>query len=119
MFEFRDELPGYRIEYVEGPLAEDGSGNPVELEGSAYLVVRMEPASGFDLDVPEGELVYTGPRRLSGAEAGAVTVREAVRTGDFEAVLTWAIGVNGRTPFVVTTLEEPARLVIDFGRPVE
>jgi hypothetical protein len=46
-------------------------------------------------------------------------VREVVRTGDFEAVLTWAIGVNGRTPFAVTTLREPDRLVIDFGRPVE
>jgi hypothetical protein len=119
VFEFREDLPGYRIEYVEGPLSEDGSGNPVQLDGSAYLVVRMEPASGFDLGVPEGELVYTGPRRLSGTDVGAVTVREAVRTGDFEAVLTWAVGVNGRTPFRVLRLDEPARLVIDFGRPVE
>ena len=119
VFEFREELPGYRVEYVEPPLTEDGSGNTVELDGSAFLVVRMEPASGFDLSAPEGELVYTGPRRLSGADAGTVTVRELVRTGDFEAVLTWAIGVNGRTPFVVTTLESPARLVVDFGRPVE
>ena len=117
VFEFRDELPGYRIEYVEPPLTEDGSGNPVEVEGSAFLVVRMEPASGFDLSVPEGELVYTGPRRLSGAEAGATTVREVVRTGDFEAVLTWAIGVDGRTPFAVSTLEGPARLVLDFAGP--
>lgn len=119
VFEFREELPGYRIEYVEPPLREDGSGNTVELDGSSFLVVRMEPASGFDLSVPEGELVYTGPRRLSGADAGAATVRELVRTGDFEAVLTWAIGVNGRTPFAVTTLRSPARLVIDFGRPIE
>jgi hypothetical protein len=119
VFEFRDELPGYRIEYVEGPLTEDGSGNPVTLEGGAYLVVRMEPASGFDLSVPEGALVYMGPRTISGADAGAVTVVELVRTGDFEAVLTWAIGVNGRTPFRVLTLERPSRLVIDFGRPVE
>jgi hypothetical protein len=119
VFEFRNALPGYRVEYVEGPLREDGSGNPVELEGSAYLVVRMEPASGFDLSVPEGELVYVGPRVLSGAEAGAVTVVEVARTGDFEGVLTWAIGVHGRTPFVVTTLDDPDRLAIDFGRPVE
>lgn len=119
VFEFRDDLPGYRIEYVEGPLSEDGSGNPVQLEGSAYLVVRMEPASGFDLSVPEGELVYTGPRRLSGPQAGAVIVREVVRTGDFEAVLTWAIGVDGRAPFRVLTLEEPSRLVIDFESPVD
>lgn len=79
----------------------------------------MEPASGFDLNVPEGEVVYDGPRRLSGEDAGAVTVREVVRTGDFEAVLTWAIGTNGRTPFRVTTLDAPSRLVIDFARPVE
>jgi hypothetical protein len=44
VFEFRNMLPGYRVEYVEGPLAEDGSGNPVELEGSASLVVRMARA---------------------------------------------------------------------------
>ena len=119
VFEFRDGLPGYLVEYVDPPVHEDGSGNPVEIDGSAVLLVRMEPASGFDLGVPEGELVYTGPRRLGGADAGAVTVREVVRTGDFEAVLTWAIGTNGRTPFVVTTLEGPDRLVIDFGRPVE
>jgi hypothetical protein len=117
VFEFRDDLPGYRIEYVEPPLTEDGSGNPVELEGGAFLVVRMEPASGFDLSVPEGELVYTGPRRLSGADAGATMVREVVRTGDFEAVLTWAIGLDERTPFAVSTLEGPARLVLDFGSP--
>jgi hypothetical protein len=119
VFEFREQLPGYRVEYVDGPLSEDGSGNPVEIDGTAFLVVRMEPASGFDLSVPEGELVYTGPRRLSGAEAGAATVREVVRTGDFEAVLTWAIGTNGVTPFTVSTLGSPSRLVIDFARPVE
>ena len=30
VFQFRGEgLPGYRVEYVEPPLKEDGSGNPV------------------------------------------------------------------------------------------
>ena len=66
VFQFRDGVPGYRVEYVDPPLHEDGSGNVVELDGNAFVVVRMEPASGFDLSVPEGELVYTGPRRLPG-----------------------------------------------------
>jgi hypothetical protein len=74
----------------------------------------MEPASGFDLSVPEGELVYTGPRRLEGADAGTSVVREIVRTGDFEAVLTWAVGLSDRVDFRVTTLDGPPRLVIDF-----
>jgi hypothetical protein len=114
VFEFREGLPGYRVEYVEPPLREDGSGNRVALAGSAFVVVRMERASGFDLSVPEGELVYEGPRRLSGADAGTSVVREVVRTGDFEAVLTWAVGLSDRVDFRVRTLQSPPRLVVDF-----
>lgn len=110
VFQFRNALPGYRIEFVEPPLREDGSGAPVEIDGHAFAVVRMEPASGFDLSAAEGELVYTGPRRLSGAEI----VAELVRTGDFEAVLTWAIGLHEQAPFRVLRLDGPPRLVIDF-----
>jgi hypothetical protein len=111
VFQFRDEgLPGYRVEYVEPPLKEDGSGNPVDVAGNAFVVVRMEPASGFDLNTGEGELVYKGPKRLPGTGV----VEEAVRTGDFEAVLSWAIGLDGKVPFRVTTASSPSRLIVDF-----
>jgi hypothetical protein len=115
VFQFRNGLPGYRVEYVEPPLREDGSGNVVKLEGKAFVVVRMEPASGFDLTVPEGELVYTGPRRIAGN--GTSVVREIARTGDFEAVLAWGVGLGARVPFRVFTLDEPARIVVDFEAP--
>jgi hypothetical protein len=74
------------------------------------VLVDMEPASGFDLATAEGELVYDGPRRLQGASV----VREVVRTGDFEAQLGWAIGLDSRVDFRVTTLDNPARLVVDL-----
>ena len=115
VFQFRNGLPGYLVEYVEPPLREDGSGNLVELDGEALVVVRMEPASGFDLSVPEGEMIYTGPRRIAGD--GTSVVREVVRTGDFEAVLTWAVGLGERVPFRVLTLDDPARIVVDFEAP--
>ena len=114
VFQFRGELPGYLVEYIDPPLHEDGSGNPVDIAGSAFVFVRMEPASGFDLSVDEGELVYDGPRRIAGSDAGTSTVREVVRTGDFEAVLGWAVGLEGRVDFRVVTLDDPARLVVDF-----
>jgi hypothetical protein len=115
VFQFRDEgLPGYRIEYVEPPLKEDGSGDPVDIAGNAFVVVRMEPASGFDLNTGEGTLVYKGPKRLEGSSAGATVVREVVRTGDFEAVLTWAVGLDSKVPFRVTTATSPSRLIVDF-----
>jgi hypothetical protein len=111
VFQFRDDgLPGYRVEYVEPPLKEDGSGEPVDVAGSAFVVVRMEPASGFDLNSGEGELVYKGAKRLPGASV----VKEVVRTGDFEAVLSWAIGLEDKVAFRVTTATAPSRLIVDF-----
>jgi hypothetical protein len=38
-----------------------------------------------------------------------------VQVGDYEAVLTWAVGVWTRPPFTVTTLTNPARVVIDIA----
>ncbi len=114
VFEFRGDLPGYRVEYVEPPLKEDGSGNPVEVGGAGIVLVRMEPASGFDLNTGEGVIVYKGPKRIEGSDAGASTVREVVRTGDFEAVLSWAIGLEEKVDFRVTTATSPARLIVDF-----
>ena len=114
VFQFRNALPGYRVEYVQPPLKEDGSGNVVDVKGSAFVVVRMEPASGFDLSKSEGELVYKGPRRLEGSDAGTSIVREVVRTGDFEAVLHWAVGLEEQVDFRVVTAESPPRLIVDF-----
>ena len=114
MFQFRNHVPGYRVEYVQPPIKEDGSGNVVQVRGNAFVEVRMEPASGFDLATGEGELVYRGPRRIDGGAAGTSVVRDVVRTGDFEAVLTWAIGLEKKVDFRVTTTESPARLIVDF-----
>ena len=44
---------------------------------------------------------------------GTSVVREVVRSGDFEAVLSWAIGVQERVDFRVQALDDPARLVVD------
>jgi hypothetical protein len=114
VFQFRNGLPGYRVEYVAPPLKEDGSGNVVKVQGSAFVVVRMEPASGFDLTTGEGVMVYKGPKRIDGTAAGTSVVREVVRTGDFEAVLSWAVGLEERVDFRVRTTTSPARLIVDF-----
>ena len=114
VFEFRNGLPGYRVEYVEPPLHADGSGERIAVAGSAFVLVTMQPASGFDLETGEGKLVYAGPRRIAGAGAGTSVVQEVVRTGDFEAQLAWAVGLDSRVGFRVRELADPARLVVDF-----
>jgi hypothetical protein len=99
-FTFEGDLPGYRVGYVERPITEDGSGEEVTVDGGAVLGVRFEPASGFDLS-GEGRQVFTGPTRL---DLATTAVLDVVRTGDFEAVLQWVIGVDtAGTPFRVRT----------------
>jgi hypothetical protein len=111
VLEFDGETrPGHDVRWVDGPVTEDGSGDPVALEGGAFLQVIVQPATGFDLEA--GVPTYEGPTRLAGPEGGALT--EAVRTGDFEAVLTWVLGAEERVPFRVSALGSPSRLVIDL-----
>jgi hypothetical protein len=98
VFTFRDEVPGVEVQYVEPPITEDASGEEVTIAGAAFLHVRMEPASGVDLSSGEDfEETYTGPTRI----AGTAPVTELVRTGDFEAVLSWVIGLEAEVPFRV------------------
>jgi hypothetical protein len=114
VFEFQNHLPGYRVEYARPPFFEDGSGARVDVGGHDFVAVRIEPASGFDASAGGGRLVYTGPKRIEGADAGADVVRELARTGDFEGVVSWVIGLDDRVDFRVLRLDGPPRLVIDF-----
>ena len=99
--------------YVPLPVTADGSGEPVSLAGQSALQVTMG-ATGLDVSSNPPRETYTGPRRIPG---GGGAVQELVQTGDFEAVLTWAIGVDGKPEFRVSTLTAPPRLVIDIASP--
>jgi hypothetical protein len=37
-------MPGYRVEYVDRPVRQCGSGEVVDLPGDAWLSIRLEPA---------------------------------------------------------------------------
>ena len=112
VFTFDGELPGYDIGYVDGPVTQDGSGDPIEVGGTNAISVRMSPASGARLDGEQVEMTYDGPDRVEGP---GNPVAEVVRAGDFEAQITWAIGVDGEQPFKVSTLTGPTRIVVDVA----
>jgi hypothetical protein len=112
VFEFRqDGTPGYTVGYQPGPILQDASGEPVAVAGSAYLVVRVTPATGYDFDA--GVPSYNGPNRVTPGDTAHV--QEVVRSGDFEAIMTWVIGLDEVRPFTVSTLTGATRLVIDIG----
>lgn len=110
-FTFRPEAgpPGVRAAYEDPPFAEAGSGNPISVRGSAFLVVRFEPASVFDFNT--AELSYTGPDSVLGLDTS--WVREARLTGSFEGLVDWVIGLDEIRPFRVGVVAGEA--VITFS----
>jgi hypothetical protein len=106
-----DQAPSYRVTYVDPPIREDGSGHEVDIDGRAFLELRLSPAGGVDLSGPEPVETYDGPDRFT--PEGTAVLSELVRTGDFEANLAWVAGLQGRAPFAVGVLESPIRLVVD------
>jgi hypothetical protein len=109
VFSFEEAVPGYLVGYepAETALVEDGSGRRIELEGEAFLVVRLEPAQTAHIG-DDGTVTptYEGPRRFDGDPP-------MVKTGDFEAVVRWAIGLPERLPFDVDV--EGSRLTLAIG----
>src|SRR5690606_24790448 len=63
-FEAPAEEPSWRVGYVEPPVRQDGSGDPVAVEGTAFLELRLTPASGVDLSGEEPRETYAGPLRM-------------------------------------------------------
>lgn len=112
VWEFSEgDRPRVRVEYVDEP-RQPGSGDPVDVAGSAYLRLIAEFATdrGAELYAPDAQ-PYEGPQRLDGGAARVV--QEVVSLGDFEANMQWALGVDQERPFRVRVLESPLRIVVD------
>lgn len=112
VFEFSGELPGYRVAYVP-QVVMDASGEPVALKGSHFLQVVFQGAT-LDTSLQQGSAgkQYTGPKRITPL---LPAVQEIAFAGDFEAVLSWGIGVAGPRGFRVVPLSSPTRLAIDIA----
>lgn len=94
-------LPDWDVRPAVPPFTRDGSGNTVAVSGHAFLAVRLSPA--------DAHTAYAGPKRFS--PPGAPEVTEIVITGDYEAVVSWVIGLEDLREFDVTVLDAPKRLV--------
>ena len=99
-------IPGYQV-HRTGEVVEDGSGNPIEMRGRSYLTVRLEPAAAHSDDGQS-----TSPRRILRSFR---TLREVRRAGDFEAVVTYGLGLRRTRDYRVFTAASPARLVVDVA----
>jgi hypothetical protein len=114
VFEFEEQAPGpgFEVSYQPADTAkiEDGSGNQIDIDGDAFLVVKLNPAMTAKIDGEQVTKTYTGPRRLPGTDP----ITEVVKTGDFEGVVTWVIGLDSKRSF--TTNASDSALVVEIDR---
>jgi hypothetical protein len=112
-FEPSEPGPGYDVSYQPAETAkiQDGSGKQLEIAGDDFLVVRLFPAMTAKIEGEDVEPTYDGPRNIP-APPGASMIRDVAMTGDFEAQVTWAIGLDNKHPFTATASDD--ELVVEF-----
>jgi hypothetical protein len=100
-----DQLPGYHLEYIDRPVIKCGSGDPTAIAGQGWLAVRIQPAQAHE----NGQVTVADRER----KPGLPVLEELELTCDFEAEVTWVLGVKHPNKYRVMELHQPTRLVVD------
>lgn len=105
---FSDGLPEVFVERASPPFVQDGSGNPIDVQGTSFLRVTLR---GGTKQMDDGSSSYEGPRDF---QTEFPMLVHFVEGGDFEAQSTWYVGLAAEACVRVLALggDEP-RLVID------
>jgi hypothetical protein len=88
---------GASVSYRPGPLTLDPSGQPADVAGDAFLVVRFSAESSPAVVQDH----YAGPQQI--VPVAPSGVREVRLLQDFEGVMTWAIGLDAEVPFRIVS----------------
>jgi hypothetical protein len=98
--------PGYDARYVAHIVA-DGSGNPVHLLGTKRIRVVVREARGH---------TSGGANLLPSVLTPLCSnLRQVKKSGDFEGVVSFGLGLRRKTGFRVFRLTAPTRIVIDVA----
>ncbi len=101
-----DPVPAYHVEYVDRPVRQCGSGDPVPVAGDAWLLIRLDMTQAHD---DEGRATV----RSLGQPLRFSALREWRLICDFEGVVEIVLGVASPNPYRVTTESGPTRLIVD------
>lgn len=105
VFEFDHHVPAYQIRYVDDPTA-CGSGDAVDAGGAVALEIDFRPAAAHD---DEGRATIQDRVMRPALPA----IRAARITCDFEAIVTWVLGLDHRAEVRALELSSPPRLAVD------
>jgi hypothetical protein len=104
VIQFDGPVPQFEVTLQDGA-AFAQSGGPVQLQGSAGIMVVLRNASSP---------AYAGPRDL---QPGFAVIQEARLLSDSQGVVEWGIGIAHPACFHAWALGSPSRLVVDIADP--
>lgn len=104
-------IPKYQIEDVAPPLKKGPSDEPMQVEGSAFVRALFFGAERYNRSTDPAKRVYTGPDEF---RPGFPVLKEAELQEDFEATMSWILGLNKRSCPRVQELTGPLRVVVDL-----
>jgi hypothetical protein len=105
-----DDVPSYRISYIDRPVRQCGSGDTVPFAGDAWLSIRVEPANAH---TEEGAATVAERERAPNLPS----VLELKLICDFEAIVEIVAGVSSPEQYRAFVLASPNRLVVDIRHP--
>lgn len=105
-----DATAGWFVGPEDEPTSQ-GSGEPVEVEGDAYLGVALRNLT-LPPELPDGIEPWDGERL--DAPTGADTLQEVVDDTIFEGIHLFFIGLDEPVSYRIDRLEDPQRVVIDL-----
>jgi hypothetical protein len=99
---------GYQARWVPR-IVQDGSGEPVDVKGGAYLQITLTPANAHD---ESGEPTWKGAKKIMTRLPNVIAI---VNNGDFEGVVSVGLALDHKAGFRVLDQSDPTRLVIDVA----
>jgi hypothetical protein len=105
VLQFDSAVPSYTAKRQSTAVFPVGAtGQPITLNGSAGVMVRVHSATGANTFSGSIDMVHSEYQIL----------KEARQTEDYEGYVGWALGLSKLACMRVFTLTDPARLIVDF-----
>jgi len=101
-------VPQVEIRPGTPPFTMDPSGLPLDVAGTAFIVITLQGGTALDENY---EPTFEGPFDVA---PGGGPIVEMKRAGDFEAVSSWVVGLDGPPCVRILPFDGTSRLVIEI-----
>lgn len=101
-------IPQVEIRPGTPPFTKDPSGLPLDVAGTAFVVITLQGGTALDDNFNS---TFEGPFDVT---PGGSPIVEVKRAGDFEAVSSWVVGLDGTPCVRILPFDGTSRLVIEI-----